>query len=325
VTYSPQCALVTGAAGQDGALLTRLLLDEGVRVVGLVQPGSEIPVAIQTILVGADVREVDLRDRSGVAHVIDDAAPDEVYNLAAISSVAASWRDPALVTDVNAVAVLGMLEILRATQRPVRFLQASSAQMFGLPDGAPQDEQTPLQPRNPYAVAKAFAHHATATYRAGYGLHASTVILYNHESVLRDPDFVTRKITSTVAAIGLGLADELVLGDLDVRRDWGHAGDYVRAMHLAVQRPVADDYVVATGVAHSVRDLLDVAFRRVGIDNWAGYVRSDPAFVRPTDAPMLVGDASKARRLLGWEPTHDFATLVTEMVDYDHERLVESR
>lgn len=317
MTGAGRTALVTGAAGQDGVLLSRLLRDKGYRVVGLLAPGSSLTADTAALLDGVRLVEADLRDRQALAEVLTADPPDEVYNLAGISSVAASWRDPVTVTEVNAVAVLGVLELLRGLQGDVRFLQAGSGEMFGLPESAPQDEATPLAPRNPYAVAKTYAHQLTTTYRAGFGLHASNVILFNHESTLRDKAFVTRKITSTVADIHLGRAQELRLGDMDVRRDWGAATDYVRAMWLAVQRDEPDDYVIATGTAYSVRDVVDIAFSHVGRHDWASLVHSDAGLIRPTDSPLLVGDASKARRLLGWEPTTDFPSVIRAMVDHD--------
>ena len=322
MTRSGRRALITGVAGQDGAFLAALLVEKGYDVLGLLQPNSPPAPDVSPYLEGVRLDEVDLRDRASIARVLESHRPDEVYNLAGISSVAESWRDPVTVTEVNALAVLQFLELLRHQDRPVRFLQASSAEMFGTPRTSPQDETTPLAPRNPYAIAKAFAHHATAMYRTGFGLHASTVILYNHESVLREPAFVTRKISSTVAAIAVGKATELVLGDLDVRRDWGHARDYVQAMWLALQRDVGDDYVVATGVSHSVRDFVATAFRCAGIDEWKTYVRSDAQFVRPSDAAELAGDSTKAHELLGWRPSVDFETLVAEMVDHDRRHLL---
>lgn len=321
MTSAERVALITGVAGQDGALLAALLVREGYRVVGMLQPGSEPSIDAAQLLHSVDLPRVDLRDQQGLSRLLQESRPDEVYNLGGISSVAASWQDPVNVTEVNGVAVLRLLELLRQQDRPVRFLQASSAEMFGNPEVVPQDESTPLEPRNPYATAKTFAHHVTATYRQAYGLHASTVILYNHESALRDPSFVTRKITSTVAAIDAGQASELVLGDIDLRRDWGHARDYVQAMYLAVQHETPDDYVVATGASHSIREFLDVAFAQIGIDDWSGYVRTDPRFIRPTDAPQLSGDARKARRVLGWATGTDFEGLVAEMVEHDRRLL----
>jgi GDPmannose 4,6-dehydratase len=317
-------ALVTGIAGQDGAYLTRQLLERGYSVVGLVQPRAEMDPVVAPFLEGADLREGDLRDLASLGAVVDDSAPDEVYNLAGISSVSASWRDPVVAADGNALGVLRLLTVLdehaAATGRRPRLLQASSAEMFGAADG-PGSEQSPMRPRNPYAVAKAFAHEMVATFRDGRGLFASTVILFNHESPLRTADFVSRKITHAVAAISLGLADELVLGDLNARRDWGFAGDYTRAMWLALQHDQPGDYVVATGEARSVRDFVALAFAVVGIRDWERYVRSAAENLRPTESPVLLGDSTRARQVLGWEPEVSFEVMVEGMVRHDVEAL----
>jgi GDPmannose 4,6-dehydratase len=263
----------------------------------------------------------DLTDLSSLVRALRDARPDEVYNLGAVSFVAHSWDNAHVTTDVTGKGVLNMLEAVRlyAGDDPgrLRFYQASSSEMFGKVQESPQHERTLLWPRSPYGVAKVFGHHLTINYRESYGMHASSGILFNHESPLRGPEFVTRKVSLAAARIALGLQHELVMGNLDARRDWGFAGDYVEAMWLMLQQPVADDYVVATGVTHSVRDLLDVAFRTVGIDDWSGVVRQDPAFLRPAEVDALVGDASKARRVLGWKPQVGFEELVTMMVEAD--------
>lgn len=307
-------ALVTGATGQDGSYLVERLLDEGVSVHGVVRPGpaEALPPAVVTHV-------VDLRDRDGLAEVVASVAPDEVYNLGGLSSVAASWSDPVLAAEVSGLAVAALLEaawqLQSSSGRPVRVLQASSAEVYG---GAPppQSERTPLAPGSPYGAAKAFAQHLVGVYR-GRGLHAVSTVLFNHESPRRPDTFVTRKITSTVARISRGLADELVLGNLDARRDWGWAPDYVDAMVRALRHPSAEDYVVATGESHSVRDFVAAAFARAGVADWAGLVRSDPAFARPVDTPEQVGDASRARQVLGWAPTVPFAEIVGRMVDAD--------
>lgn len=316
-------ALITGVAGQDGAYLSRLLTGQGTRVVGLKLPGPIEP-DLAPFLEGVELVDGDLTDTLSLRSMLETHRPDEIYNLAGISSVARSWDQPVLTAQVNAVAVVGLLELVRELSEPgwtPRLLQPSSAEIFGQPAETPQRESTPLAPRSPYGLAKAFAHQAVQLAREAHGLHASTVILYNHESPLRPASFVTRKVTRAVAAISLGLQDELVLGDLGVSRDWGFAGDYVEAMVRAVRHPVPGDYVVATGVQHSLRDLIDTAFHRVGIDDWKRYVRSDPAFIRPAEISAMVGDASRARSELGWTPVTTFEDLVHLMVDADLEEL----
>ena len=312
-------ALVTGIAGQDGAYLARRLRSEGCHVIGLKLPGSLDP-ALEPFLSSVELVDVDLTDESSLAAVLDRSRPDEIYNLAGLSSVALSWQEPVLTSEINGVAVVRLLELIRrypGARGPARFLQASSAEIFGSPEHSPQDESSPLAPVSPYGLAKAFAHQAVGIARAAHGLHASTVILYNHESPLRPASFVTRKITRAAAAISLGLETELALGTLDISRDWGFAGDYVDAMVRAVRHDVPSDYVVATGLQHTLRDLLDVAFRRAGIQDWAPYVRTDPDLVRPAEITAMVGDATRARTVLGWEPSTSFAELVSRMVDAD--------
>jgi GDPmannose 4,6-dehydratase len=314
-------ALITGVAGQDGAYLSSLLLDNGYRVVGLLQPGVDVPSELTSHLHGVEIVRGDVRDIESLRAAVFGCAPDEIYNLAGISSVAQSWAQPEIAADVNGSGVIRLLHVLREqaerTGRSPRLLQASSSEMFGPSTAAMQNESTPLRPRSPYALAKAMAHEAVATYREGHDLFASTAILFNHESPLRPPHFVTRKITNTVAAISLGNAHELVLGDLDIRRDWGSARDYVRAMWLALQADEPGDFVVATGQSKSIRDWVRTAFEAVGVDNWERLVRSDPALARPTEPGALVGDAARARAVLGWTPTVGFEQLVTEMVDHD--------
>ena len=312
-------ALVTGIAGQDGAYLADRLRSEGSHVIGLKLPGSVDP-ALEPFLSSVELLDVDLTDESSLSAVLDEHRPDEIYNLAGISSVALSWHEPVLTSEINGVAVVRLLELIRrfpAAHGPARFLQASSAEMFGSPARSPQDESTALAPVSPYGLAKAFAHQAVGIARAAHGLHASSVILYNHESPLRPVTFVTRKVTRAAAAISLGLETELVLGTLDVSRDWGFAGDYVDAMVRAVRHDVPGDYVVATGVQHTLRDLLDAAFRRAGVDDWAPYVRTDRDFARPVEITAMVGDATRARTVLGWEPSTSFTELVAGMVDAD--------
>lgn len=310
-------AFVTGASGQDGSYLVEQLLAEGVEVHTLCHPGEP---ALETP--GVEMHTGDLLDIEETRHLLIDLAPDEVYNLAGLSSVARSWDEPDLTGRVNGLAAAALMESARLAQersgRQVRFIQASSAEIFGEADRSPQDESTPIRPVNPYGVAKAYAHLAVDVYRRRE-LHAVSAILYNHESPRRPAQFVTRKITASVAAIARGRATTLSLGNLDARRDWGWAPDYVDALVRAARADVARDYVVATGVAHSVRDFLAAAFARAGIVDWESHVVVDPAFVRPADATELVGDSSRARHHLGWTPTVGFHELVGRMVDRDLE------
>ena len=308
-------AFVTGIGGQDGAYLAQRLLADGVEVHALAHDAEPLPD-----LPGVELHSGDLTAVEEVRRLLVDLAPDEVYNLAALSSVARSWEQPDLTARVNGLAAAALLESAWLTQekhgRPVRFVQASSAEIFGEPDRSPQDEATPVRPVNPYGAAKAYAHLMVDVYRRR-DLHAVSAILYNHESPLRPDHFVTRKITSTVAAIAQGRADVLALGNLDARRDWGWAPDYVDAMIRAARSDRAADYVVATGVAHSVRDFVASAFAHAGIEDWTRYVVVDPEFVRPADPTELVGDASRARDELGWRPTVAFEELIGRMVDAD--------
>ena len=315
-------ALITGITGQDGLHLAELLLTKGYDVHGLIRgqnnPKREL---VRRLLPQVTLHNGDLTDMSSLIRALRDSDPDEVYNLGAVSFVAYSWENAQLTTDVTAKGVLNMLEALRlhTCDRPehIRFYQASSSEMFGKVQESPQHERTLLWPRSPYGVSKVFGHHMTINYRESYGLHASSGILFNHESPRRGPEFVTRKVSQAVARITLGLQDELVMGNLDAERDWGYAGDYVEAMWLMLQQPVGDDFVIATGETHSIRELLDVAFRRVGIDDWTRYVRQDERFLRPAEVDRLIGDASKAREVLGWRPRVGFEELVHLMVDAD--------
>ena len=315
-------ALITGITGQDGLYLAELLLEKGYDVHGLIRgqnnPRREL---VEKLVPDVQLHNGDLTDLSSLMRALRDSEPDEVYNLGAVSFVAYSWENAHVTTDVTAKGVLNMLEAVRlhAGDDPsaVRFYQASSSEMFGQVQESPQHERTLLWPRSPYAVAKVFGHHLTINYRESYGMHASSGILFNHESPRRGPEFVTRKVSQAVARIKLGRQDELVMGTLDAQRDWGYAGDYVEAMWLMLQQPVADDYVVATGETHSIRELLDVAFGHAGIDDWAPYVRQDPQFMRPAEVDTLVGDAGKAHRVLGWKPRVGFHELIAMMVDAD--------
>lgn len=311
-------AFVTGASGQDGSYLAERLLAEGTEVHALILPGQQSG----SLPDGVVLHRGDLCDIAALRALLIDLAPDEVYNLAALSSVAASWADPDLSAAVNGSAAVGLLEsawkVAQAHDKQVSFIQCSSAEIFGEPAEAPQTEATPLRPINPYGAAKAFAHLMTGTYRSR-GLHASSLILYSHASPRHSRRFVTRKITSTVAAIAAGRADELVLGNLDARRDLGWAPDVVDAMVRAARHPHSDDYVIATGTSHSIRDVVAAAFDQVDISDWEPLVRVDPGLLRPTDPGDLTGDASRARVQLGWAPTLDFTEIVKQLVDADRE------
>lgn len=319
-------ALITGITGQDGLYLSELLLSKGYEVFGLIRgqnnPKREL---VETTVPGVTLLAGDLTDFSSLLRALEVARPDEVYNLGAISFVAYSWDNATLTSDVTGKGVLNMLEAVRHycgdDVAKVRFYQASSSEMFGKVQEVPQRESTLLWPRSPYGVAKVFGHYMTINYRESYGLHASSGILFNHESPRRGPEFVTRKVSQAVARIKLGLQDHVTLGNLEAKRDWGFAGDYVEAMWRMLQQPEASDYVVATGETHSIRELLDEAFRHVGIEDWAPYVRQDPRFMRPAEVELLIGDPAKAREVLGWTPQVDFSGLVAMMVDHDlHEQ-----
>jgi GDPmannose 4,6-dehydratase len=315
-------ALITGITGQDGLYLAELLLGKGYDVYGLVH-GHENPKTDDVSAAVPDARLIpgDVTDLPSLLRALQQSEPDEVYNLAAMSRVAHSWEQAALTADVTAKGVLNLLDAIRLYCGPdlthVRFYQASSSEMFGKTTQVPQTETTPLWPRSPYGVSKVFAHYMTVNYRESYGLHASCGILFNHESPRRPADFVSRKVSRGVAAIKLGLQDKLVMGNLDARRDWGFAGDYVDAMWRMVQQPSGDDFIVATGVAHSIRDLLAAAFDAAGIEGWESLVEQDKHLLRPADIDLVVGDATKAREVLGWTPTVRFAELVQMLVEHD--------
>jgi GDPmannose 4,6-dehydratase len=315
-------ALITGITGQDGMYLGELLDSKGYEVYGLVRGQNNPKVAtVQEVLPNAKLLFGDLTDLGSLLRVIEEADPSEVYNLGAISFVAHSWENAGMTTDVTGKGALNMLEATRihagSAPASIRYYQASSSEMFGKVQEVPQRESTLLWPRSPYGVAKVFAHYMTINYRESYGMHASSGILFNHESPRRGIEFVTRKVSTAVARIALGKQDSITMGNLDASRDWGYAGDYVEAMWRMLQHPAADDYVIATGETHTIRDLLDVAFAHVGIDDWSGYVSYDKQYERPAEVELLIGDASKAKEVLGWEPTVRFTELIQMMVDAD--------
>jgi GDPmannose 4,6-dehydratase len=312
-------ALITGITGQDGSYLAEFLLEKGYAVYGMVRRASSDHFArIAHLHDRIHLREGDLLDQLSLITLLHETEPHEVYNLAAQSFVPTSWEQPILTSEATALGVTRMLEALRVVDRSIKFYQASSSEMFGKVRESPQDEKTPFYPRSPYGVAKVYGHYITVNYRESYGLFAVSGILFNHESPRRGRQFVTRKITHGVARIKLGLASELKLGNLEAKRDWGFAGDYVEAMWLMLQQPTPDDFVIATGETHSVRELCEVAFARVGLD-WERHVVVDKTHVRPAEVDYLIGDAGKARRVLGWSPKVSFRNLVEMMVDADVE------
>jgi GDPmannose 4,6-dehydratase len=316
-------ALITGVAGQDGSYLAELLLERGYEVFGIVR-GSPLARYPNLARVQDEIHllQGDLIDHMTLLDAITRAEPDELYNLAATSFVPASWRQPVMTAQFNAVGVTSMLEAVRITNPQLRVYQASTSEMFGATTESPQHELTRFVPHNPYAVAKLYGHLMVSTYRERYGMHASSGILYNHESPRRPPEFVSRKVTRTAAAIKLGLAEELHLGDLEARRDWSFAGDVAEAMWLMLQQETGDDYVVCSGVSRTVRELVATAFAVVDLDPEA-HVVVDPEFVRPSDPVSLVGDPSKAKRQLGWEPRRSFEELIRMMVEHDVRELSE--
>jgi GDPmannose 4,6-dehydratase len=314
-------ALITGVTGQDGSYLAELLLAKGYEVVGVVRRTSHHSYErIEHLLDRIEVVAADLLDQHSLTVVIQESRPDEVYNLAAQSYVPTSWTQPVLTGEFTALGVTRILEAIRLAHPAARFYQASSSEMYGRVTETPQRESTSFYPRSPYGVAKAYGHWITVNYRESYGLYAVSGILFNHESPRRGIEFVTRKVTDGVARIKLGLATELRLGNLDARRDWGYAGDYVDAMWRMLQQPAPQDFVVGTGACHTVRQLVETAFRHAGLD-WQQYVTTDPRFIRPAEVDLLVADPSKARTELGWTPTVDFAGLIAMMVDADLARL----
>lgn len=314
-------ALITGITGQDGSYLAEFLLGKGYEVHGAVRRSStENFERIAHIRDRITLHQADLLDQSSIVIAIEKADPNEVYNLAAQSFVPTSWSQPVLTAEFTALGVTRVLEAIRQINPKIRFYQASSSEMFGKVQEMPQTERTPFYPRSPYGVAKVYGHWITVNYRESYGLHASSGILFNHESKKRGLEFVTRKISHAVASIKLGLQKELRLGNLDAKRDWGYAGDYVRAMWLMLQQDTPDDYVIATGEEHSIREFCEIAFRHAGLD-FEKYVVVDEKFFRPAEVQTLCGDASKARRVLGWKPEVTFHELVRMMVDHDLQEL----
>ena len=319
---SKKTALITGVTGQDGSYLAEFLLSQGYRVVGMVRRASSENFERIAHIKSDDfsLRQGDLLDQFSLVSLLKDVQPNEIYNLAAQSFVPTSWEQPVLTGEYTALGVTKILEAVRFVNPDIRFYQASSSEMFGKVLETPQTEKTPLYPRSPYGVAKCYGHYITINYRESYDIFAVSGILFNHESPRRGLEFVTRKVTDGVARIKLGAAKKLPMGNLDAQRDWGFAGDYVKAMWLMLQQDTPEDYVISTGVSHSVRDLVSTAFEYVGLD-WEKYVELDPRFVRPAEVDLLVGDSTKARDKLGWVPEVAFAEMVRMMVDADIERL----
>jgi GDPmannose 4,6-dehydratase len=318
-------ALITGVTGQDGAYLSELLLEQGYEVFGVVRRSSHLGIAdhrLRWLGIADRVHLVDgnMVDLPSLLRIVERTQPDEIYNLAAQSFVATSWDQPIVTAQVSGLGVVNMLEAFRVGAPKARFYQASTSEMFGTSEAAAQSETTPFHPRSPYASAKLYGHWATVNYRESFGLHASSGILFNHESPLRGVEFVPRKVTDAVARIKTGVASELRLGNIDVKRDWGHAKDYVRAMWLMLQQDEPDDYVIATGVATTVRDMCKIAFDYVGL-NMDDYVKIDPSLFRPAEVDVLLGDPSKAKAKLGWQTTRTLEEVIREMVDADLARV----
>lgn len=312
-------ALITGITGQDGSYLADLLLEKKYEVFGLVRRSSVKHLErIEGLLDNITLVEGDLTDQSSLDGVIRDVQPDEVYNMAAQSFVPASWNQAVLTGDVTGLGVMRVLEAIRKHRPSAKFLQASSSEMFGKVRETPQNEKTPFYPRSPYGVAKVFGHHITVNYRESYGLFACSTMAFNHESPRRGTEFVTRKVTQQVARIKCGLAKKVMMGNLDARRDWGFAGDYIRGMWMILQHPEPEDFVLATGITHSIRDLLEIAFGAVGLC-WQDYVAIDPKLLRPAEVDFLCGDATKARQKLGWQPQVTFEEVIRMMVESDLE------
>lgn len=313
-------ALITGITGQDGSYLAELLLEKGYKVFGITRRSSTANYErIEHIFDKITLLQGDLLDQHSLTNAIKESDPEEIYNLAAQSFVPTSWNQPVLTGEFTALGVTRMLEAIRLVKPDAKFYQASSSEMFGKVRETPQKESTPFYPRSPYGVAKVYGHLITINYRESYDLFAVGGILFNHESPRRGLEFVTRKVTNAVARIKLGLQPDLHLGNMDAKRDWGFAGDYVEAMHLILQQDKPDDYVIATGEAHSVRDLVQIAFEAVGLDNWEEYVKTDQSLIRPAEVDHLIGDSSKAKSVLGWKPKTNFKQLIEKMVAADLE------
>ena len=314
-------ALITGITGQDGSYLAEFLLEKGYEVHGMVRRSStETFTRIEHIREKIDIHQADLLDQLSIINLIEQVQPDEVYNLAAMSFVPTSWVQPVLTAEFTAVGVTKMLEAIRLVNKKIKFYQASSSEMFGKVHEVPQTEKTPFYPRSPYGVAKVYGHFITVNYRESYDIFACSGILFNHESPRRGKEFVTRKISHAVARIKCGLQDKLYLGNIEAKRDWGFAGDYIKAMWLMLQQDNADDYVISTDETHSVREFCELAFDHVGL-NWKDYVKTDPSLVRPAEVDLLIGDSGKARNVLGWKPSLSFKDLVSLMVDEDLKRI----
>lgn len=316
-------ALITGITGQDGSYLAELLHSKNYQVYGLIR-GQDNPkrAIVEKRLPYIELVEGDLTDMSSLVAALEYTQPDEVYNLAAVSFVGISFKQPELTGNINALGALRLLEAIRlidGENKKIRFYQASTSEMFGKVREIPQTELTPFHPRSPYGVAKVYAHYMTINYRESYNMFACSGILFNHESPRRGHEFVTRKVTSGVARIKLGLQDTIALGNLDSKRDWGFAGDYVKGMWLMLQQDKPDDFVLATGETHSIKDLLDVAFREIGISSWKKYIEQDPRFMRPAEVDLLIGDPAKAKKVLGWKPEVSFEQLISMMVKNDIE------
>lgn len=321
---SKNVALITGITGQDGSYLAELLVSKGYRVIGMVRRAStENFERIEHLRDKIELRQGDLLDQSSLTNLIQQIEPTEVYNLAAQSFVPTSWEQPVLTCEFTAAGVTRLLEAIRTVNSKIKFYQASSSEMFGKVRETPQNELTAFHPRSPYGVAKCYGHYITMNYRESYDMFAVSGMLFNHESPRRGLEFVTRKVTNGVARIKLGLQKELRMGNLDAKRDWGFAGDYVKAMWMMLQQPAAEDFVIATGETHTVEELVEIAFTRVGLD-WKKYVVIDPAFIRPAEVDLLIGDYSKAKKILGWAPEVSFEKLINMMVDADLERITGS-
>ena len=316
---SQKTALITGITGQDGSYLAELLLSQGYRVIGMVRRAStENFERIEHLRNDIEIRQGDLLDQLSLIDLMKDIKPQEVYNLAAQSFVPTSWQQPVLTAEFTALGVTRMLEAIRTVDKSIRFYQASSSEMFGKVRETPQTELTPFYPRSPYGVAKVYGHFITINYRESYNMFAVSGILFNHESPRRGLEFVTRKVSDAVVRIKLGLKNELRMGNLDSKRDWGYAGDYVKAMWLMLQQDTPDDFVIASGSTYSVKELVKIAFEVVGL-NWENYVVIDPQFIRPAEVDLLIGDCSKAKKVLGWQPEVSFEQLIQMMVESDLE------